>query len=108
MRVMPPTRMTSSISPAVRPASLSALRQGSMVFWIRSSTSASSLARVSFMFRCFGPEASAVMNGRLISVCIGVEDSSILAFSAASFRRCSASLSLRRSMPCSFLNSSAR
>ena len=36
------------------------------------------------------------------------DDSSILAFSAASFRRCRASLSLRRSMPCSFLNSSAR
>ena len=35
-------------------------------------------------------------------------DSSILAFSAASFRRCRASRSLRRSMPCSFLNSSAR
>ena len=33
------------------------------------------------------------MNGRLISVCV-VDDSSILAFSAASFRRCSASLSL--------------
>jgi hypothetical protein len=45
------------------------------------------------------------MNGRLISVSC-VDDSSILAFSAASFRRCSAILSLRRSMPCSFLNSS--
>ena len=46
------------------------------------------------------------MNGRLISVCIEL-DSSILAFSAASFRRCSAMRSLRRSMPCSFRNSSA-
>ncbi len=55
MRVMPPTSTTSSISPAVRPASFSALRQGSMVFWTRSSTSASNLARVSFMVRCFGP-----------------------------------------------------
>ena len=36
------------------------------------------------------------------------EDSSTLAFSAASFRRCRARASLRRSMPCSFLNSSAR
>ena len=58
-----------------------------MVFWMRSSTRLSSLARVSFMVRCFGPVLSAVMNGRLISVCV-VEDSSILAFSAASFRRC--------------------
>lgn len=32
---------------------------------------------------CLGPEASAVMNGRLISVCV-VENDSILAFSAAS------------------------
>ncbi len=55
-----------------------------MVFWMRSSTSASNLARVSFIVRCFGPAASAVMNGRLISVCV-VDESSIFAFSAASF-----------------------
>ena len=47
---------------------------------------------------------SAVMNGRLISVSSSVE-SSILAFSAASFRRCSAIWSFERSMPFSFLNS---
>src|SRR5436309_2937491 len=68
MRVMPPTRTTSLISPAESPASLSALRHGSTVCWIRSSTSASNLARVSLSVRCFGPDASAVMNGRLISV----------------------------------------
>jgi len=44
------------------------------------------------------PEASAVMNGRLISV-VMAEESSHLAFSAPSFRRCSAMGSLRRSMP---------
>ena len=44
------------------------------------------------------------MNGRLISVSSSVE-SSIFAFSAASFRRCSAIWSFERSMPCSFLNS---
>ena len=60
---------------------------------MRSSTSASNLARVSFIVRCLGPDASAVMNGRLISVCV-VDDSSIFAFSAASLSRCSASLSL--------------
>ncbi len=86
------------------PASFIAIRHGSTVFWIRSSTSASSLARVSFMPRCLGPLWSAVMYGRLISVCCD-EDSSILAFSAASFRRCRASTSLPRSTPCSFLNS---
>ena len=48
MRVMPPTSTTSSIWPADSPASFSALRQGSTVFWMRSSTSDSNLARVSF------------------------------------------------------------
>src|SRR3546814_2345707 len=47
------------------------------------------------------------MKGRLTSVDCAV-DSSIFAFSAASFRRCSASLSPRRSMPSSFLKPSAR
>ena len=40
-----------------------------MVFWTRSSTSDSSFARVSLMLRCLGPDASAVMYGRLMSVC---------------------------------------
>jgi hypothetical protein len=53
------------------------------VRWMRSSTSDSSLARVRVITRCLGPVASAVMNGRLISVC-RVELSSIFAFSAAS------------------------
>ena len=44
------------------------------------------------------------MNGRLMSVSITVE-SSIFAFSAASFSRCSAIRSLLRSMPSLFLNS---
>ena len=64
----------------------------------------SSLARVIFIRRCLGPEASAVMKGRLISVSI-VVDSSILAFSAASLSRWRAILSRERSMPDSFLNS---
>ena len=83
------------------PASLSAVSQGGIVRWIRSSTSASSLARVSLICRCLGPCWSAVMNGRLISVWI-VEESSILTFSAASLKRCSASRSPRRSIPCCF------
>ncbi len=56
--------------------------------------------------RCLGPEASAVMKGRLMSVSIIVE-SSILAFSAASLSRCSAILSFDRSIPLSLRNSSA-
>ena len=55
MRVMPPTSTTSSIWPADSPASFSALRHGSTVRWMRSSTSASNLARVSLSARCFGP-----------------------------------------------------
>ena len=98
MRVMPPTRITSSISPGARPASLSAWRQGPSVLSTRSEQSASSLERLSLMLRCFGPCWSAVMNGRLISVSMVVE-SSHLAFSAASFKRCKAMRSLRRSIP---------
>ncbi|OPY06325.1 MAG: hypothetical protein A4E67_01531 [Syntrophaceae bacterium PtaB.Bin038] len=105
MRVMPPTRITSSMSFGVSPASFRAVWHGGTSFWMSSSTSASSLARVSFIRRCFGPEASAVMKGRLMSVSMAVE-SSILAFSAASLMRCKAMRSFRRLMPCSFWNSS--
>jgi hypothetical protein len=38
------------------------------------------------MFKCLGPLASAVTNGRLISA-VCVVDSSIFAFSADSFKR---------------------
>ena len=106
IRLIPPTRITSSMSEALSPASFSANSQGPTVRSTRSSTSASYLARLSLMLRCFGPEASAVINGRLISVSVVVE-SSIFAFSPSSFRRWRAILSVRRSMPCSLLNSSA-
>ncbi len=92
------------MSETLTPASLIAMRQGSTVRAISSSTRLSNFARVIFIARCFGPLASAVMYGRLTSVCC-VEDSSIFAFSAASFRRCSASTSFDRSTPWSFLNS---
>ena len=55
--------------------------------------------RVSVICRCLAPVASAVMKGRLTSVWLTL-DSSHLAFSAASRRRCTASLSPDRSMPC--------
>ena len=58
------------------------------------------------MVRCFGPVWSAVMNGRLMSAWAW-NDRSFLAFSAASLSRCKAIWSLRRSIPCSFLNWSA-
>ena len=50
---------------------------------VGSQTESLSFARVRRVSRCFGPLASAVMNGRLICVSC-VVDSSILAFSAAS------------------------
>ena len=62
------------------------------------------LERVSLDSRCSGPSGVAVTNGRLMVVSC-VADSSILAFSAASFRRWRAILSLPRSMPWAFLNS---
>ncbi len=107
IRVIPPTKTTSSISEALMPASFNAAFIGSIERLIKSSTSDSNFARVNLMFKCLGPDASAVINGRLTSVVV-VDDSSIFAFSAASFNRCNAILSLRKSTPCSFLNSSAK
>ncbi len=104
MRVMPPTRITSSIWLLAMPPSFRQFSTGPMLRSTRSPTSCSSFARLRVTFRCFGPLASAVMNGRLMSVLCEL-DSSHLAFSAASFSRCSAMGSLDRSMPWSFLNS---
>ena len=84
--VEPPTKITSSMFSGFSFASSSACFIGGIVRWMRSSTSCSILARVSLMLRCFGPDWSAVMKGRLMSVSI-VLDSSHLAFSAASFSR---------------------
>ena len=66
----------------------------------------SNWARLIVIARCLGPLASAVMNGKLMSAWAW-NDRSFLAFSAASLSRCRAIWSLRRSIPCSFLNSSA-
>ena len=68
IRVWPPTRITSSISAAVTPASFIAMRQGSKLLSTRSSTRLSNLLRVILIVKCLGPEASAVIYGRFISV----------------------------------------
>jgi hypothetical protein len=86
MRVWPPTSTTSSMSEAVTLASASAFSTGGRVRWMSSSVNCSSLDRVSVICRWIGPAAFALMNGRLISV-DWVDDSSILAFSAASRMR---------------------
>ena len=59
------------------------------LFERRSATNCSNLERPRVRTMCLGPLASAVINGRLISVS-GTVESSTLAFSAASRRRCSA------------------
>ena len=104
IREEPPTNNTSSILSAVRPASESAFLQGSFVLSYNSSVICSNWARVKVFWRCFGPVASAVIYGRLISVVVWFE-SAIFAFSAASRKRCIAIGSLPRSIPVSFLNS---
>ena len=81
--VIPPTKITSFISAALNPESFKATSQGLRVFVTKFSTSASSFALVNFIFICFGPVLSAVIKGKLISVCTA-EESSIFAFSAAS------------------------
>ena len=106
MRVCPPTRMTSSISEGCISASARACRQGPSDRWTRSSVICSSFARVSVKLRCFGPLASLVIKGRLISACCALE-SSHFAVSAASLRRCSDIGSLRRSIPWLLRNSCA-
>jgi len=70
------------------------------------SISRSKSARVIVICRCLAPSASAVMNGRLMSVVCAV-DNSCFAFSDASRSRCNAIGSARRSIPCSVLNVSA-
>ncbi|MPM32105.1 hypothetical protein SDC9_78664 [bioreactor metagenome] len=74
---------------------------------MRSSHNCSNFARVSVFTRCFGTPSTGMIYGRLISEELWLE-SSILAFSAASFSLCRAIGSFRRSRPLfSDLNSSA-
>ena len=103
--VVPPTNTRNSPDSAgFLFASASAFLVGSIVRWTRSFIICSSFARDSLICMCLGPLASAVRNGRFISVSI-TDDSSIFAFSAASRRRWITILSLETSMPWSFLNS---
>ena len=101
MRVWPPTKITSLMSPTLNGEASIARLVIVIARSMNSAVSSSSFARVSFISRWRGPEASEVINGMFISVSIAVE-SSIFAFSAASSRRWRASGSLRTSMPDSF------
>ena len=104
IRVMPPTRRMRWISDGSRRASLIACSVGPIMRSSRSRVMSSSCARVKVNSRCAGPSGVDEIKGRLILAVISVE-SSILAFSAASFSRCIAIRSFVRSMPVSFLNS---
>ena len=104
--VCPPTSITSSMSDTLNGEASIALFVISIDLSIYSRANSSSVDRVIFMRRCFGPEASEVMNGIFISVSV-VVDSSCFAFSAASSSRWSARGSFVTSIPESFLNSSA-
>ncbi|KAH3672001.1 hypothetical protein WICMUC_004508 [Wickerhamomyces mucosus] len=81
--VIPPTKITSPTSEVDNEASFKAFLTGSTVLLIKSSTKPSNCDLETFKLICFGPEASAVMKGKLISV-VTVDDNSILAFSEAS------------------------
>ena len=106
MRVCPPTRIISSISDTLKGEASTARLVISIDRSMYGRASSSSTERVIFRSKCFGPSASLVTNGMFISVSVAV-DSSCFAFSAASSSRCRASGSFVRSMPLSFLNSSA-
>ena len=66
--VIPPTRITSLISPALNPASFKACLQGSIDLSTKFDTRDSNFDLDSFILRCFGPEASAVIKGKFTSV----------------------------------------
>ncbi len=104
IRVEPPTNSTLPSSEEEMPASRSAFCTGIAVRSIRSWVSSSNFALVRSTSRCLGPSGVAVMKGRLILVVVAV-DSSFFAFSAASFNRWRAILSLERSTPSAFLYS---
>ena len=105
--VEPPTNNTLFNSLADIPASFNAWFTGPSVASTKSFINSSNFALVKFISKCFGPDASAVMNGKLMFVW-PTPDKSFLAFSAASFNLCIAILSWLKSIPWSFLNSATK
>ena len=89
IRVEPPTKITSLISEGDKPAFFNAERQGAIVLSTISEINCSNFARVNVLTKCFGIPLTGMMYGKLISEEV-VEDNSIFAFSAASFKRCNA------------------
>ena len=89
-----------------KPAFFNAERHGAIVRSTMSEINCSNFERCNVLTKCFGIPLTGMMYGKLISEEV-VEESSIFAFSAASFKRCNAIGSCRKSIPSSFLNSSA-
>ena len=107
IRVEPPTKITLSISEYESLASSIAFFIGITVASTKSAVIASNFCLVKSTSKCLGPVASAVIKGRLMLVLL-IPESSIFAFSAASFNLCIASLSPDKSMPSLVLNSETR
>ena len=108
MRVMPPTRTTSSISPGWRPASFSAALHGPDGALDQVVDQALELGAGQLDVRCFGPDC---VGGDERQVDLGLGSRTTARSwpsppppSGAAGPACRP----RRSMPCSFLNSSAR
>ena len=99
--------MTLSTSPGFILASLNARLIGFSHFAITGPTIDSNFARDKSCSKCLGPLESDQMYGKFI-VDLSVLLNSILAFSAASRKRCLAAGSSRKSIPFSFLKISAK
>ena len=102
IREEPPIKRTSLIWSFVYPESFNAFWQGIRTLSQRLCVILSNSARVKVFCKCFGPVASAVMNGRLMSVVVWLERA-IFAFSDSSLIRCIAIGSFERSIPVSAL-----
>ena len=96
--VEPPTRRILAIWLIERPESLRALSTDSLHLSTRSAVISWNFCLVSSKSRCFGPVASAAINGRFIFVDVS-EDKIIFACSAASLSLCIATRSVLKSMP---------
>ena len=105
IRVGPPIKTIFVISEVESFASSNDLSIDDLHRWTIGFTRSSSFALVIFTSRFFAPDESCAINGRLTSVSITV-DNSIFAFSAPSLILVIAVLSLERSIPSFFLNSS--
>ena len=87
--VDPPTRTTSSILVLSIFASFRAFSTGILALSISEEHNSSNLLLVIDRSKCLGPVSVAVKKGKLISVCVKL-DNSTLAFSEASVKRCKA------------------